>query len=282
MKSTIGYKTAILLLWVWSITTVKAEYLEREVSLSVPPVSIAQWYKPLNRRQQFLHTMFSLRRSMQAIEEYVVLEDKNSVERWSAEFVKRYRSIGDMVPEWFDELELEWIDKLEVAVASSEWGEVTEALRKIDMSCSSCHKEYRATTVALYRTPIFDNIDVINSNTKEEISFKDAMKALVVSMNSFKIAYDDKHQERAVERLAVFKERVDALGESCQECHKNDGAEERILGEQTEEMFHELKLLAEKGDSKAGRKLGELSVVMCARCHAVHRTVADLRSIISR
>ena len=83
MKSTMVYKAAFLLLWVWSITTVKAEYLEREVSLSVPPVSIAQWYKPENRRQQFLHTMFSLRRSMQAIEEYVVLEDKNSVERWS-------------------------------------------------------------------------------------------------------------------------------------------------------------------------------------------------------
>ena len=48
---------------------------ESEATLTLPPASIAQWYKPQNERQVWLHTMFGLRRSMTAIQEYVALED---------------------------------------------------------------------------------------------------------------------------------------------------------------------------------------------------------------
>ena len=42
----------------------------REVNFNKPPSTIAQWYKPANKRQVWLHTMFRLRREMQAMGEY--------------------------------------------------------------------------------------------------------------------------------------------------------------------------------------------------------------------
>ncbi|MCK5336958.1 MAG: hypothetical protein KAQ67_12390, partial [Gammaproteobacteria bacterium] len=42
-------------------------YAEDSVKLDTPPASLEKWYKPANKRQVWLHTMFRLRREMQAI-----------------------------------------------------------------------------------------------------------------------------------------------------------------------------------------------------------------------
>ena len=45
-------------------------FADTPVSLATPPASLEKWYKPANKRQVWLHTMFRLRREMQAIREY--------------------------------------------------------------------------------------------------------------------------------------------------------------------------------------------------------------------
>ena len=59
------------LLGVWLVPA----YAEPMVSLKKPPASLEQWYKPANKRQVWLHTMFRLRREMQAIAEYAKQDD---------------------------------------------------------------------------------------------------------------------------------------------------------------------------------------------------------------
>ena len=52
------------------ISGISPAYAGGTVSLKKPPASLEEWYKPANKRQVWLHTMFRLRREMQAIAEY--------------------------------------------------------------------------------------------------------------------------------------------------------------------------------------------------------------------
>lgn len=267
----------VLLLWCgWS----GAVQAQQEVSLTPPPESIAAWYKPENKRQVWLHTMFGLRRSMQAIQEYVALKDGARLDKWSAKFLKKYRSIPQMVPEWSDEVELQWADRLEQAVVERKWEAVGPALRKLGMSCRSCHQDYRALTAAIYRTPKYDQLMVEDSETLEEHSFTEAMKRITRSMNGFKIAVDDQRLQAATQHLEQFRQRVTDLGSSCVACHKDSAPKARILGAETEALLEELSLKLQGDQKGIGRKLGEVGVVVCARCHAVHRSLSDLTGVL--
>ena len=67
---------AILLLSTISVSSITATIAATpQVVLDKPPESLKQWYKPDNKRQVWLHTMFRLRREMQAINEYADQKD---------------------------------------------------------------------------------------------------------------------------------------------------------------------------------------------------------------
>lgn len=253
---------------------------EQEAAVLLPPASIAQWYKPQNKRQVWLHTMFRLRRSMLAIREYTALQDEKLLEKWGTQFVRDYRSITEMVPEWSSEIEPGWIDRVEQVVRDKDWEAIGGALRKVGMTCGSCHDDYRAVTAALYRTPNFEKIMVEDSESMEELSYKDTMNNLTNSMNRFKIAVEDGRMNAATEYLDTFSVRVIDLGESCSGCHRDEQPRERILGEETEFLLEELSVLLRENPQGVGRKLGEVGVAVCARCHGVHRTLYDLGGVI--
>ncbi|MBC8519514.1 MAG: cytochrome c [Gammaproteobacteria bacterium] len=253
---------------------------EHEASVLLPPTSIAQWYKPQNKRQVWLHTMFRLRRAMLAIQEYTALQDEKLLDKWGSQFIKDYRSITEMVPEWGDEIEPGWINRLEQVIRDRDWEAMGGALRKVGMTCSSCHDDYRAVTAALYRTPDFEKVMVEDSETMEDLSYKETMNNLTTSMNRFKIAVEDGRKTAATEYLEMFSIRVIDLGESCSGCHRDEQPRERILGEETEFLLEELSVLLAENPEGVGRKLGEVGVAVCARCHGVHRTLADLRRVV--
>ncbi len=250
---------------------------EQEVTLQLPPQTIAQWYKPQNKRQVWLHTMFGLRREMQAIQTYIALQDGERLEKWSGKFLQHYRSIPQMVPEWNDEVELAWADKLEQAVAQRQWQQAGDALGKLGMTCRSCHQDYRAVAAALYRGPRFEQLSVEDSETLEAVKFSDAMHNLTYSMNGFKIAVDDQRYDSAAQHLQTFAQRLHDLRGSCTECHATDLVPvERILGEGTDALLAELSDKLSGDRQGIGRKLGEVGVTVCSRCHGVHRGISDL------
>ena len=78
----------------------------RVMVLKEPPASLAAWYKPQNKRQVWLHTMFKLRREMLAVEIYAKDQDSASLQNWAAKLIKDYLKIAEMVPEWANRVDL--------------------------------------------------------------------------------------------------------------------------------------------------------------------------------
>jgi cytochrome c556 len=259
----------------WLLFTGMASAAEKWVAL--PPESLAKWYKPQNDRQVWLHTMFNLRREMQAVTEYAASGDQPLMEKWAERFAKHYRSIADMVPEWKDELDYEWLDRLQVGVQQGDGLQVAAALKKIGQGCSACHREYRATVALIYRAPDFSGIKVKRKSGETQTS-QELMQELSTLINRIKIASDDARNAQALNALALLNEGLDDLGGVCATCHKDAPPKERYLGKLTQEALADLEKGLHQGDQKlVGRSLGSAAVYACARCHAVHRSLYDMR-----
>ena len=67
---------AFLLFYLFACAWIQPASADNRVSIDTPPASLEKWYKPANKRQVWLHTMFRLRREMQAISEYAEQNDK--------------------------------------------------------------------------------------------------------------------------------------------------------------------------------------------------------------
>ena len=252
-----------------------------EKYLPLPPASIAQWYKPQNDRQVWLHTMFSLRREMQAVTEYAAAGEQALTQKWAERFTGNYLKIAEMVPEWKDELEYHWLERLRSAAETGDGEGVELALRKIGQGCKSCHREYRAVTAILYRTPDFSNIMIKKPTDGSADSFADVMEELSSLINRIKIATDDSREQQALASLEQLRRRLDDLGEGCSACHNDPAPRERFLGKLTRDALEDLERGLKQGDKKlAGRSLGGAAVYACARCHAVHRSPYDIRETL--
>jgi cytochrome c556 len=254
-----------------------------ELVLKLPPASMEQWYKPANKRQVWLHNMFSMRRELQALKEYAAAKDQKLTQKWTGRLVKHYRKIGEMVPEWKDDLELAWVDQLEAAAAAGDFAQVKQAAKKLGRSCSTCHREYRALAVALYRVPDYSKLVVKRGDPAMEVGFRDAMNELVTYINRIKIAAEDGRKEFALKATTDLRDGLHDMGKSCATCHRAPEPRERILGKQTGELLDGLAQAIRDEDKKAtGKNLGTVAVIACAWCHGVHRTAYDIKRLITQ
>ena len=266
----------------WFFAAAEKAWADDEKVLSLPPASLSQWYKPANKRQVWLHNMFKLRRELQAVTEYADLRDRPRTEKWALRLVEHYRKIGEMVPEWEEELEPRWADHLEAAARKGDFAAVRKAARKLKRSCNSCHREYRALTAALYRAPNFGSAKVKSRETGKEQAYRETMQGLSVLVNRIKIAVEDERGQVALHALSSLRERLGDLGESCSQCHEQSQAKERILGADNTKLLIVLGDRIRAQEKKAaGRELGTAAVVICARCHGVHRTLYNLKEAIA-
>lgn len=251
--------------------------------IRMPPSTLKQWYKPQHKRQAWLHTMFRLRREMQAIGEYAAYQDSERLRAWVDKFSRDYLSIGKMVPEWNDELEIEAVSALERAAADSQFEQVDKALQKIGRSCSGCHKEFRAVSAALYRGADFSTIRVEDSETMEEMTYKDAMAGLSTAMNRIKIASVDERFDIATSAYQLLGKRMGDVATSCHACHSTDKQKNYLFDETVKNDMQQLGELIERKDSKqTQRTLGSVAVNVCAKCHSIHRTLSDLTGFIKK
>ncbi|MEW8001203.1 MAG: cytochrome c [Candidatus Thiodiazotropha sp.] len=253
---------------------------ETERSIALLPDSLGQWYKPVNKRQVWLHTMFALRRELQAVDEYAAEQELALMRKWSERFVKHFRSLPEMVPEWRDEIELDEAMRLEAAADRGDFDKVASAVSRLQRNCRNCHREYRALAALRYRSPDFSAIGIDNApeSRKEYPAF---MEGLSRTVNRIKIASEDMQWSRAAAASARLREDLHHLAASCRSCHKDELPRSRILGEASMRTLDELdSALAGEEPKETGRKLGEAAVVICARCHGLHRTLSDTRNFL--
>jgi cytochrome c556 len=265
----------ILILSLLGIAVVSIVYLHRDrvVVLKKPPASLAQWYKPQNKRQVWLHNMFKLRREVQAVRFYAERQDAARLEKWADRLVEHYRKIGEMVPEWKHKLDRKALAAMRAAVAGQQYAGVTAALDELDESCTSCHRDYRAVTASLYRAPDFSSLRI-----SPTLSYQDHMQELVRHVNAIKIAAEDGVPERALAALAELQQGMQELGKTCVRCHKKGS--KAYPGKANDALLAELAQSLRSGTVKEqGRALGTLAVQACASCHGTHRLAFDVRQL---
>lgn len=251
------------------------------VKLATPPASLAKWYKPENKRQVWLHTMFRLRREMQAIESYAQANNHKAMHKWSEKLSDDYRKISDMVPEWEDEIKPRLLPELQMFIDNGDSRRILATLDMIQRTCNDCHDTYQPLVTAIYRSPDYDDIPTRDFNGKDS-SFEDDMETLSKSINQILIAIEDRQTATALQASKDLGLQLNALGDSCNQCHKKDPVpRERILGTGTQEKITSLQMTISRKQIKESRKLmGEIGVTVCARCHNTHRILGDLRGAL--
>ncbi|WP_296802747.1 hypothetical protein [Thiolapillus sp.] len=255
---------------------------EKEITLQLPPASLEKWYKPANEHNVWLHTMFRLRREMQAVTEYAALEKTGLLKKWLGKLQEDYRSIGKMVPEWQDELETELLDKMIAAAENSKLDDLQMLQRKLGKSCQSCHVDYKLVAALRYRAPDFSPVRVESEETMEEEKYSRVMSRLSLLVNRIKIASDDGRTDAGITALDELQQRLADLGGSCSSCHKDEQPRERILGKASQAALGKVREGLSAGDSKqVGRHMGEFAVGVCADCHGIHRMQSNLRELLS-
>jgi len=247
---------------------------DRVTLIKSPPASLAQWYKPENERQVWLHNMFKLRREMQAVRLYSDNKDAKHLEKWVTLLSEHYPKIGEMVPEWKKKLDMEAMISLQESARSSRYQDVSNALDDLSASCESCHKDYRTSTATMYRAPDFSLIEIGPST-----SFKVHMEELSKQVNQVKIASEDGMQDIALSSLLDLEKGINVLGETCANCHKKQDA--KVYPSETiNKTITSLGESLRTGTLKdQGRELGTLAVLACARCHGTHRLASDTRKL---
>ncbi len=244
------------------------------------PDSLAEWYKPENKRQVWLHTMFAMRRELQAVEHYAALEDTANLEKWSTRLLDHYRKIPDMVPEWADEVNLDPADALQASVDQAAFRQIGKQTLVLSRACNDCHKKYRVLAALRFRSPDFTGIRITMSDG-DEMGMDEYMGKLSYTVNRIKISSEDGFWDDALSAAGILRTQLDSLGDSCRECHRDEMPRERILGIASGETLDRLEHSLEQRQLKdTGRNLGEAAVYICARCHGVHRSLSDVREYL--
>ncbi|MCW8936251.1 MAG: hypothetical protein OQK98_16175 [Gammaproteobacteria bacterium] len=251
------------------------------INLKQAPASLAKWYKPDNKRQVWLHTMFKLRRELQALRQYAEQEDKDSMRKWLINFNKHYNSLSDMIPEWKDKIKPDLTAQLVKFTNDENFYQVALTLNKISDSCDSCHKDYQAQVAAIYRSPDYSNIR-IKDNDGNPQNIENTMQELSTYINQILIALSDGKNKQALTASNDLNLQLKNMGESCSTCHKDDAyPKERILGSMTANNIDKLQMNIREGNTKTSQKImGEIAVTVCARCHNTHKIVSNLRTML--
>jgi cytochrome c556 len=237
-----------------------------------PPVELAQWYKPENKRQVWLHNMFKLRRELQAVEYYAENADAEHLKKWSLRLKEHYLKISDMVPQWQKKLSIPAIERLQESSARHQYQTVLHEVKQLRKNCNSCHDDYQAITALTYRAPDFSGIklEVTSGGQHNEVTYIDHMNTLTKQVNQIKIASEDGLTDLALTSLHDLNQGMKYLGETCVNCHKKQ--RNIYPSDDMKKILASLEVSITSGTLKAqGRDLGTLAVQACATCHGTHR-----------
>ncbi len=220
--------------------------------------------------------MFAMRRELQAVEEYSEQGNSVAVKRWASMLIKNYRSLVKMVPEWADQVESDTADNFELAVKMQNISEIQSQTRKLARSCKGCHIDFQLLARLRYRTAEFKQLEIEDEG--ENRKFRDFKKELIRTVNRIKISATDGYWETALQAVNTLNSKLQNYGKSCETCHKGEEPRERILGRETLAGMEKLKKAVLNRDLKlTGRSLGSTAVIVCARCHGVHRSLSEIR-----
>jgi len=242
--------------------------------VKTPPASLAQWYKPANKRQVWLHTMFSLRREIQALTFYAERQDQAQLQVWMERLNTHYQKLGEMVPQWQGKLDVKTLAQLQLSTDENRYQDVLSQLDKLNESCDSCHGDYRVVTAITYRAPDFSTIKIDSSK-----ELKPHMLEMGKSINEIKIAVEAGTKDMALSSLSNLTKGMEKLAKTCLDCHKQ--GTKKYPNDTIKQTVQRLEQSLVGGTYKEqGKELGTLAVQACAHCHGTHRLSYDAKKLL--
>jgi len=239
--------------------------------VKLPPDTLAQWYKPINKRQVWLHNMFKLRREMQAVSHYSANNEPVLALKWANSLEQHYVKIGEMVPQWQRKLDTQVISNIKTAITTSEYNRVPTLLGQLKDNCQACHADYRSIVATQYRAPDFRQPSLARNDL-----FVKQMQQLNHEVNGIKIASTDGRSSVALASFKQLKSGLNEIGETCRVCH--DKVLKPFPTDEIKATLVELEDALVSGTLKdQGMALGSLAVQACANCHGIHRISYDRR-----
>ncbi len=270
------YFIVLQFIFVLTIAGLVYKHSDKATIIKTPPKELAQWYKPENKRQVWLHNMFKLRREMQAVKFYAKEKDNIHLKEWAVALNEHFLKIGEMVPSWNNKLDITTLSNLQNHVKNQDYTDVLAAVETLQENCDSCHDDYQAITALSYRAADFSAIEI-----EPSLPFNSHMQTLTKHVNQIKIASKDNMPDLALSSLAHLKDGMQKLGQVCTDCHKKD--KKPYPNEQMSNTLLSLENSLKSGTLKEqGRDLGTLAVLACARCHGTHRLAFDTKVLLSK
>jgi cytochrome c556 len=258
------------------ISGIVYQHKDKAIIIKTPPPALAQWYKPENKRQVWLHNMFKLRREMQAVKFYANEKDNEHLTKWALVLNTHYLKIGEMVPSWNKKLDMSTLSSLQTNVVNQDYLGVLAAVNTLQKNCDSCHSDYRVITAMTYRAPDFSKIEI-----EPSVPFNEHMQTLNKHVNQIKIASEDGIPEFTLSSLNDLRRDMTKLGQVCSDCHKKDKKDYPSV--QMYKSLLSLENSLKTGSLKEqGMDLGTLAVQACARCHGTHRLAFDTKILLSK
>ncbi|GAA6172610.1 hypothetical protein NBRC116592_22800 [Colwellia sp. KU-HH00111] len=270
------YFIVLQVMLVLAIAGLVYKHQDKAIIVKTPPKELAQWYKPENKRQVWLHNMFKLRREMQAVAYYAEKKENKHLSKWAVALTEHYLKIGEMVPSWHKKLDTVTLASLQDHAIKQNYSGVLASVNTLQKNCDSCHQDYQAVTALTYRAPDFSTIEI-----EPSLSFNSHMQTLTEQVNQIKIAAEDNEPVLAISTLANLKENLHKLGQVCSDCHKKD--KKPYPSTQMNKTILSLEHNLKTGTlNEQGRDLGTLAVLACARCHGTHRLVYGAKALLSK
>ena len=276
-------RTALIFVIFFPLTCYAAFSLAEDnaVTLKKPPESLKNWYKPTNKRQVWLHSMFRLRRELLAINDYSQSKQEKLLQQWFKKFKKDYLEIGKMIPEWQKLLDTSKLEKLQSAVEKKDYAAIPELLVAVQNNCDNCHTDYQAISRLIYRGADFSKSKVVDQKTGRKFHYDKAMNNLSNAVNRIKIAMHDNFYPQAIDYIKPLQSQLKNLTESCSDCHKQPDEQQNYIFKSSNVTLEKLKQDLQKKNNKQARiSLGTFAVKICARCHSVHRTTAEIKELL--
>ena len=269
------YFIVLQFIFILIIGIVVYQHKDNATIIKLPPKELAQWYKPDNKRQVWLHNMFKLRREIQAVQYYAEQKDEKHLGEWTLQLNEHYLKIAEMVPRWKKKIDISIISTLQTNVIEKNYSGVLAAINTLQKNCDSCHTDYQAITALTYRAPDFSTIEITPS-----LSFTSHMQTLINNVNQIKIAATDDMPDIALSSLADLEQGMKELGQVCVNCHKQD--KKSYPDQQMRKTILSLKQSLLNGKIKEqGVNLGTLAVQACATCHGTHRLAFGVKKLLT-
>ena len=166
-----------------------------------------------------------------------------------------------------------------MSIVEKRYQDIPPSLHKLQKSCDSCHDDYQAISALIYRVPDFSAMKV-NISSTESLSFHSHMNELTNKVNQIKIASSDNMPARALSSLKELTLSINQLGDTCNNCHKNNSKIYPNSG--IKQTLNDLAVSLQRGNKKEqGRYLGHLAVTACATCHGTHKLAYGVKQVLS-